>query len=224
MPGRNIPLVTEEVYHVFNRGIAGQPIYHDKRDYQRFLNLIKYYQNIHPFPRYSKFLNLSHEMRNAVLQKLRSQSNFLVDIFGFCLMPNHFHILLKQRHEKGTSLFLSNLTNSYTRYFNTKQKRIGPLFQGKFKAVRIEDDEQLLHVVRYIHLNPYTSSLIKTIAELKTYPYSSIQDYILQKDYQITDTDQVLSHFKNIKSFLSFTFDQAEYQKQLGFIKHLILE
>lgn len=224
MPGRNIPLVNEEVYHVFNRGIAGQPIYKDKRDYQRFLDLIKYYQNIHPFPRYSKFLTLSNETRTKTFQKLRTQSHFLVAILGFCLMPNHFHILLKQKYEGGTSLFLSNLTNSYTRYFNTKTKRVGPLLQGKFKAVHIEDDEQLLHVIRYIHLNPYTSSIIKTLAELKTYPYSSLKDYIIQNNFQIIETDQILGNFKNSKSFISFTLDQAKYQKQLGLIKHLILE
>lgn len=224
MPGRDIPLVNGEIYHVFNRGIAGQPIFANKRDFQRFLDLLKYYQNIHPPLRYSYFLALSVDARNTMFQRLRTKSDFLVDILGFCLMPNHFHVLLKQKQERGTSLFLSNLTNSYTRYFNTKQKRTGPVFQGKFKAVRIEDADQLLHVIRYIHLNPYTSYVVKTIFELKSYSYSSLQEYMKPVNLQLIQTDYVLSNFKSFKSFMKFTFDQAEYQKKLETIKHLMLE
>jgi len=224
MPGREIPLVSGEIYHVINRGIASQPIFGDKRDYHRFLETIFYYQNQNPPLRYAKFLTLSVEERNRILRNLKKKKDFNVEFMSFCLMPNHFHLLLRQVKDGGISKFLSNLTNSYTRYFNTKNQRKGPLFQGKFKAVRIENDNQLLHVTRYIHLNPYTSYVIKNVEELASYPYSSFQEYLNPNDNQIMNKDEVLSHFKSLRLFKEFTFDHADYQRKLDQIKHLSLE
>lgn len=84
-----------------------------------------------------------------------------LEIISYCLMPNHFHLLVKQVIDHGIVKCLNNFSNSYTRYFNIRHDRVGPLFQGRFKAVRIETDEQLLQVSRYIHLNPVASSLIE---------------------------------------------------------------
>ncbi|MBI4991308.1 transposase [Candidatus Gottesmanbacteria bacterium] len=224
MPGRNIPLVSGEYYHIFNKGVAGQPVFNGKRDYQRFLETMSYYQNKNPSVRYSKFLTLSVEERNKILESLSKQHNFIVKFISYCLMPNHFHLLLQQTENNGIAKFTSNLTNSYTRYFNVKSKRLGPLFQGKFKAVRIEDDEQLLHVTRYIHLNPYTSYVIKTFDELVDYPYSSLGEYLKLRKAGLVSKKQVLSHFKSLKSFKEFTLNQANYQRELQNIKHLILE
>ena len=154
MPGRKEVIATGEIYHVINRGIASQPIFFTKRDYQRACNTFFYYRNRVLSKRYSYFLRESLEERQQILKDLNKKENFLVEIMAFCLMPNHFHFLLRQVVDDGIPKFLSKFTNSYTRYFNTKRKRNGPLFQGKFKAVRIEIDEQLLHVARYIHLFP----------------------------------------------------------------------
>ncbi len=224
MPGRDIPLISGEIYHVFNRGVASQPIFLQKRDYQRFLDTVSYYQNINIPLRYSKFLTLSRIERNKMFDELSKKKDFLVENISFCLMPNHFHLLLKQNDKDGISKFVGNLSNSYTRYFNTKNKRSGPLLQGKFKAVRIETDEQLLHVARYIHLNPYTSFIVKNIEALTQYPYSSLGKYLKLHDNKILNKDLIITHFKTFKLFKGFTFNQAEYQKQLGNIKHLILE
>lgn len=224
MPGREIPLITEEFYHVFNKTIASQPAFCTKRDYKRFLETIFYYQNKTTPVRYSKFLILSTKEREGILESLKKQKNFMVEFISFCLMPNHFHLLLQQLEDSGISKFCSNLTNSYTRYFNVKNKRKGPLFQGKFKAVRIETDEQLLHVTRYIHLNPYTSYVVKTLEELATYPYSSLSEYLKLRKEKTVDKEQVLCHFKTLKSFKSFTFNQADYQRKLEHIKHLTFE
>lgn len=224
MPGRNIPLISGEIYHVFNRGIASQPIFLQKRDYQRFLDTVFYYQNKNIPIRYSKFLNLSRIIKNKIFDELYQKKNCLVEIISFCLIPNHFHLLLKQNDKDGISKFVGDLSNSYTRYFNVKNKRSGPLLQGKFKAVRIETDEQLLHVSRYIHLNPYTSFVVKTVDELPSYFYSSLGEYWKIRNIQIINKDLILSHFKSLKSFKEFIFNQAEYQKHLDKIKHLILE
>src|SRR3989344_1888146 len=155
MPGRTLPLVTEEIYHVFNRGIDHRPTFITKKEYQRALLSIKFYRFVQPPIRLSRFLLLEKE-KQALMWKALGGSERLVDVICFCLMPNHFHFLLKQKKDNGISKFLSNFQNSYTRFFNTKNQRDGPLFLNQFKAVRIQTDEQLVHVSRYIHLNPYT--------------------------------------------------------------------
>ena len=217
-------MVVGEIYHVYNRGIGGQPIYGRKSDYRRFLESMFYYQNSETPLRYSQFVMLPTTERQKLLSDLAKENNRLVEIICYCLMPNHFHVITKQVIEKGIALFISNLSNSYTRFYNVKYDRDGPLFKGKFQAVRIEDDEQLLHTTRYIHLNPYTSYITKTADDLLSYPYSSFNMYrITPNDNRINTTD-VLSHFSSIEKFTNFTLDQRDYQRRLGDIKHLIHE
>jgi len=138
-------------------------------------------------------------------------------------MPNHFHVLLKQTSPDGITKFMSQLQNSYTRYFNTKYRRLGPLFLDQFGAVRIEKDEQLLHVHRYIHLNPYSSFIVKSLDGLLVYEWSSLKEYINQ-DAKLCVTDDILSYFKDKKHYLEFILDQADYQRKLKQIEHLLLE
>ncbi|QQG40678.1 MAG: transposase [Candidatus Levyibacteriota bacterium] len=224
MPGRKTPLVNNEIYHIFNRGVASQPTFLNKRDYDRALETIFYYQNSIPPIKYSRFLSLSTEDRTELFENLAKQKNFLVEIISYCLMPNHFHFLLRQIKDGGIAKFISNFTNSYTRFFNTKRERTGPLFTGKFKSVRIETQEQLLHVSRYIHLNPYTSFVAKTLKDLETYPYSSFPEFINKVKSNFCTKDIVLANYKNIESYKQFVFDQADYQRSLGLIKHLTTE
>ncbi|MBI2268269.1 MAG: transposase [Candidatus Blackburnbacteria bacterium] len=224
MPGRDIPLVTGEIYHIFNKGIAGQPTFNTKRDYNRFLETMFYYQNKDIPIRLSKLATLHSEQKSEILNYLNKKKQFIVDIVAYCLMPNHFHLLIKQTENNGTAKYTANITNSHTRYFNIKNKREGPLFKGKFQAVRIESEEQLLHVTRYIHLNPYSSYIVKTTNDLLSYKYSSLRKYLGLEENQSIDTQTILAHFKSLETFKKFIFDQADYQRQLERIKHLILE
>lgn len=225
MPGREIRLVTGEIYHVLNRGVASQPIFRSWRDYKRCFETMLYYQNLQPPQRYSLFLTQAKKKREEILESLRKRGEFLVEIIVYCFMPNHFHFLLKQMVDGGIAKFLSNFSNSYTRYFNTLSQRAGPLLQGKFKAVRVETEEQLLHLSRYIHLNPYSSYVVKNIEDLVAYPHSSLAEYLVKSDdngyYQ---KEIVLGHFKTKSEYQNFVFDQADYQRTLDEIKHLILE
>lgn len=137
MPGRVIPLVTGEFYHVFNRGINRQPTFTAKREYKRAQDTINFYRFLHPPLSLSKFLRLEDEKQNDALKALK-QNEKLIEIHLYCFMPNHFHLLLKQKKDGGIAKFLSNSLNSYTRYFNIRHKRDGSLFLDQFKAVRIE--------------------------------------------------------------------------------------
>lgn len=225
MPGRLIPLVTDQIYHVLNRGISLQPTFITKRDFQRAIEVTRYYQNKNRPLRYSQFLSLSNERRTQILENLAKKGEYLVKIIAYCLMPNHFHFVLKQLTENGISKFVGNFTNSYTRYFNTKNKRSGPLFGGKFKAVVVETNNQLLHLSRYIHLNPYSSHVTKTLADTVLYPYSSFQEYISESEINFCQKEIVLGSFRSkTNPYKEFVLNQADYQRRLNEIKHLSLE
>ncbi len=224
MPGREIPLITGEFYHIFNKGIFLQDIFMGKRDFKRAMELVRYYQNNNPPLRFSQFMVLSKEKRDKILKELSNKKDLLVEIICYCLMPNHFHFLLKQLKDQGISKFISQFTNSYTRYFNVKNKRSGHLFQGKFKAVRVITEEQLLHLSRYIHLNPYSSGFVRRIHELKDCSFSSLPEYLGENNFKSCNKQIIITRFRRSKSYWDFVRNQADYQKRLEQIKHLILE
>ncbi|MEK7160143.1 MAG: transposase [Patescibacteria group bacterium] len=221
---RKLVFQNGSLYHIFNRGIERRTVFQDIREFRRALELISFYNHKNIPIRYSQFLQLSLEARDNTLKKL-SESERLVDVLAFCLMPNHFHFLFRQKTDNGISTFISNFTNSFTKYFNTKCQRLGPLFEGVFKAVFVESDEQLIHLSRYIHLNPVASSIVNN-NQLVNYKWSSYSAYLsLSKDNKIIlDRETVLSFFKNSKQYEKFVLDQADYGKQLEKIKHLTLE
>lgn len=223
MPGRLIPLVTQQVYHVFNKSIDDRQVFVAKRECLRTIETLRFYQLSSPPLRLSKLLNLPQERRTEIIPQLKNWDK-LIEILAFCLMPNHFHFLLKQLKDNGISKFLSNFQNSFTRYFNTKNKRTGPIFLDQFKAVRVENEEQLLHVSRYIHLNPYTSFVVKDIKGLENYPWSSFPYYIKGEENEICSLSLVLASFKNPQSYYQFVIDQKDYQRELHKIQHLLLE
>lgn len=223
MPGRTTPLITDQIYHVLNRGISFQPTFKFKKDFDRAIEVARYYQNKNTPIRYSKFMLSSLDERKEVLTDLLKKKDFLVEIIAYCLMPNHFHLILKQLEENSISKFMSRFTDSYTRYFNVRNNRQGPLFQGRFKAIRVETDNQLFHLTRYIHLNPYSSFVVKTIPELLSYQYSSFWEYLSDSPL-ICSKKIVLNQFKNIEAYRKFVLDQADYQRKLDEIKHLLLE
>ncbi|MBI2036324.1 transposase [Candidatus Microgenomates bacterium] len=169
MPARTTPLVTGQFYHIFNRGVNKQPIFLNRKDYARALSVFEFYSFVDIPIRFSKFLLLSLEERFKILKDLRKRSLKYVDFISYCFMPNHFHFLVKQNRDNGISKFMGDFQNSYTKYFNTKHERIGPILQGQFKAVFVEDENQLLHLSRYIHLNPFTSFVVKDLTDLDTY-------------------------------------------------------
>ncbi len=219
MPSRSVPLVTDQVYHVFNRSVGGIPIFTGKKDYYRFLNLTDYYRFFEPQIRFSFYNRADKELKQSLLKSLHA-SDPQITILAYACMPNHVHFVLKQEKEQGVSNFMRIIQNGYAKYFNIKNKRFGALFQSMFKYVRIESDEQMLHVVRYVHLNPVTSYLVRSVSDLESYPWTSYQSYISDSLYSMVNTSIVLSHFKSVESFKEFTGDQVEYQRTLAELRH----
>ena len=223
MSYRRTPIVTGEVYHTFNRSIARQPFFLNVRGYSRAIELINFYSYVQPSLRFSHYNRLPLKEKADFLKDLKNKGRKQIQLFAFCLMPNHIHFLMKELEKNGISRFMSNFQNSYAKYFNLKNDRTGSLFQSMFKAVRIESDEQLIHVCRYIHLNPLTSYIIKDFDVLENYPWSSYSEYF-KENSDLVDTSLISGFFPSIKEFEKFTSDQVDYQRQLNQIKHLSLE
>ena len=219
---RKIVFSNGQIYHAFNRGIDRRNVFTGLRELSRAEELIKYYVCKEPPVSYSKFLQLPKATRDEVTQQMKKDEK-LVNVLAYCLMPNHFHFMLQQNSEKGLSTFISNFTNAYTKYLNTKHERAGPMFEGAFKAVLVESDEQLIHLSRYIHLNPVVSSIINE-DQLPSYRWSSYPSYISEPEEGVVNSTLVISMFKSKDKYKEFVLDQVEYGKKLEAIKHLILE
>ena len=149
-------LATGEIYHIYNRSIIGDKVFPDKRSLERFKETIFYYLRTNPRCSYSK-----KEEGKSLFQQKYDKDKRLSELIAYCIMPNHFHLILKQLDENGISVYIGRLLNSYSRYYNTRFKRKGPLWEGRFNRKRVETDEDLLHLTRYIHLNPATSYLVE---------------------------------------------------------------
>lgn len=224
MPIRTTPLVNNEIYHVLNRGNGAIPIFKTQWDYKKFLEIMFYYQNISPPKRLSQFLLLPASERANFETEFRQKKDFLVEIIAYCLMPNHFHLLLKQIKDNGINKFMRLFQNSYSHYFNNKNNRKGPLFEDRFKAILVETNNQLLHLSRYIHINPYSSHLVKDFSSLLAYKYSSLPEYLAPVNLQYCQKEIVLGQFPSSSAYKKFILDQADYQRSLEQIKHQILE
>lgn len=213
MPYRVAPFASGYFYHIFNRGVEKRIIFSNERDHQRFLQTLYYYQFRGPKPRFSMYTRFK--------DKDFSRNPKIVEVICYCLMPNHFHILAKQIEDGGIQEFIRKATNSYTKYYNTKHKRVGHLFQGTFKAVPIETDPQLLHVSRYIHLNPYVSELTDN---LDNYPYSSYPHFIGLKKDNLCESEVILESFKDSADYKEFISGYGDYARELEQLKHFLLD
>ena len=220
MPLRKIVLANSEIYHICSKSIAGFRIFNTNRDFLRMMNLLTYYNTSNPICKYSCF-HIAKKNIGANPNDHFDSANSLVDICAFCLMPTHIHLVLKQLTDGGISIFMNRILKSYSLYFNRLHKRKGPLWEGRFKNILVDSEEYLLHLTRYIHLNP-------TSADLENNPeqwnYSSYREFLGIAPRKISD----LSFFENLHlttdQYKKFVDDRKDYQKTLHKIKHLLLE
>lgn len=200
-------------YHIFNRGVEKRKIFLDEEDYNMFLFYVFIY--VAPLEKVlAKYPLLSFRLQSRNLSKE-------MQLVSYCLMPNHYHLLIKQIKKDSISKFIKQLTNAYTLYFNQKYKRVGGLMQGRFKAVNIENDDLLLHISRYIHLNPIIANLTK---EIRGYKWSSLIAYLDNINNPVLSKDLILSFFRSRHTYKDFILDQIDYAKNLDLIKHYMLE
>ena len=142
-----------EIYHVLNRGVDKRQIFMDKQDHFRFIHdLYEFNDEERSELNYYKFRDYGANGKIAEADKKDRKP--LVDVLAFCLMPNHYHLLLSPRTEHGISQFMQKVNMGYSKYFNQKYERKGTLFQGRYKQVSVSDDTHFLHLPFYIHFNP----------------------------------------------------------------------
>lgn len=208
-------LITGHTYHIFNRGVNKAAIFYSENDFIRFYNTAVYY--LTRTNKYSQDKRISKDS-DTVSEKMKKENG--VKISAYCLMPNHFHFLVKQLTDEGITDYFRRLTNSYSHYINIKYKRVGPLFQGRFKNVLVESDEQLMHVYRYIHLNPLVSRLASDL----NYRWSSYPSLLGERKDDLCDNSSLLAYFKRSQDYKEFVLDQANYAKTLDNIKHLAFD
>ena len=205
----------DEYYHIFNRGNHKEKIFHTKADYIRFLFLILYLQSPHSLDQMSRLVKIFSTIKldrqsptSKILEKLEQKviNNRFVELVGFALMPNHFHLFVRAITDDGVSKYMQKILTAFTKYSNTKNETVGHVFQGPFGCKRIEDNDQLLYLSTYIHRNP------KEIPgweerELE-YPWSSFQDYITKNRFEnLLKPEIILDQFTNTKEYRKFVDD-----------------
>lgn len=221
MPIRENGFVPERIYHIFNKTIDGNKAFVSRDSCRHFIQLLQYYRSSNVRVRFSRYRSLPISIRSEIYAEIIQPASFMVNILAFCLMPNHYHLLLKQNSINGISQYMSVVQNAFTRRANIQESRTGPLFLTQFKAVEVKSDDQLKHVSRYIHLNPYSSHLISSKTRLSEYEYSSYHSYISGNNDNIIDDSPVMSLFNdNRHKYEQFVMDNADYQERLENLKH----
>lgn len=205
-----------EWYHCYNRGVDKRKIFLERNDYERFLALL-YFANS------PEAVHLEHKGRGRTSPswldetQLTERQDTLVDIGAYCLMSNHFHLVLRERTEGGITTFMRKVGTGYTMYFNKRNERTGPLLGGKFRARHVSDEQYLKRVINYVHANPveitepeWKEGIIRNEAKtkdfLRKYNYSSLPAYTENSCLDpIPNKELVLDlfdHFPNIDALL----------------------
>ena len=199
MPSKNILKldVADSYYHVYARGANRQKIFRSPEDFVKFLQL------------FERYLSLK-ETKNSIGISFPNYFN-KVELNSFCLMPNHFHLLIFQRQQGSMTQFMRGLMTSYSMYFNKKYKRTGPLFESRYKASMISDDAYLEHISRYIHLNPH---------DWRHYEYSSLPYFMQQISDEWIRPERILAQFKTPDEYLKFVQDYEQHKELLDILKH----
>jgi len=217
---RKTPLLKNEYYHLYNRGVDKRTIFLEERDYRRFIVLL-YLCNSDQAVNIRNYFNKGLSFVE-LLSVEKGQS--IVDIGAYCLMPNHFHLLVRGKEDDGITKFMKKVSTGYSMYFNNKHERSGSLFEGAFKAKHIDNTAYFNWVFSYIHLNPVKlinphwkeskiSDLQKTKEYINNYQYSSYSDYFIKKrpEQAILNKKEFPEHFSEIKDFEDICREFTDY-------------
>lgn len=197
--------LNNHIYHIYNRGVEKRDTFMETRDYKRFISDLQEFNTI------KQVLNHGRNMETPPLIEVGLQSRgsrkTLVEILAFCLMPNHFHLMIRQKTEHGITEFMRKLGTGYTNYFNLKNQRVGSLFQGKFKAILLNKEKYFIHLPHYIHINPLDlipNKSLNRMEFLKKYQWSSLSDYLgIRKHYTFVNKNFVIGCAGGLKNFIS---------------------
>lgn len=203
------------IFHICNKSIANFNIFASEEDADRFMSTLDFYRQSQPYSLSEGVKRNSYRYSNLLIYTPESTVKYI----SYCIMPDHYHILIKVSDPNLLSQFVANVQNSYTRYFNLKHKRKGPLWQSRYRRVLIESNEQLLHTSRYLHINPTTSRLTP---RPELWRYSSYNDIITDSTYLKIYLTEISIRKSDI--YKKFVEDRIDYQQTLRHIKKFLLE
>ena len=201
MADRKHPFVIGEYYHLYSRGVEKRKIFLDQNDYSHFTFLLY-------------ICNTLKSIKLRDLGKKFERGESIVEIGAYCLMPNHFHLLVKEKQENGISTYMRKVMTAYSMYFNKKYGRTGTLFEGVFKSSYCTGDVYLKYLYSYIHLNPAkqidknwrhsnSERKSKLLEYVSNYKYSSLQEYLFN------------FYIINPKPFPEYFANAAEHKREL---------
>ena len=210
-PSRYKTYIENGTYHIYNRGVAKMKFFNSEKDYKVYLRYLKFY--LLPKNVLIKELLASkagHQYKMRELSRVTRLSNFSesVTLHAFCLMPNHIHLVVKQRRTRDISYFIRSLHTRYAKYFNAKYERIGPLFQDRFSAKYIPSDKDLVRLSRYVHRNP-----VNITQGITKYPWGSLKYYKNRRNPSWLDISRITKAFKasaytrSYSSYISYVND-----------------
>lgn len=228
MPSKNsIKIYVENsYYHIYNRGVEKRLIFLDQQDYSVFLNYLKEYllpKDENGLREQLSSPNTSYKERDKIL-KLLGLNNFYEEIIllAYCLMPNHLHFFIKQKSPQSIDKFMQSLSTRYIMYFNRKYNRVGPLFQGVYKAVLLTNDAQFIYLSKYIHKQALRMQG-KTLQGWQDQP-SSYPEYLGERKTDWVHPEEVLSYFSKTNPKLSYKAFVEEIEDNFTIIQDALLE
>jgi len=201
MPRRTCPLMAGEHYHLYNRGVNRQRIFFERENYLFFLRRVRRY--------------LMGEVQTS---EVAETSEVWTAVVAYCLMPNHFHLVVCPQDDQLSSR-MQRFSISYTKAMNKRYGRVGALFQGQFQAVHVDRNEYLLHLSRYLHLNPVASGLVDRPEE---WEFSSYRDYVGLRQGTLPRPDMVLSQFTRQSMYQAFVESYEPRDKRI--VAHLLFD
>lgn len=241
MPRRKEQLITGDIHHIVMRALDDNLIFKDTNDYFRGIFSIYEFNNSKPVTIFIRRRDRKVEKKKEKLSDFGSptvldERDKFVEVFAFCFMPNHIHLLVKQIKDGGVSKFMQKVGIGLSKYFNKKYQRKGHVFQDAFKSVRVENDRQLMTVFNYIHVNPISlcepgwkekgiGDINKSIEFLENYKWSSYQDYIGKKNFpSVTERDFLFESMKDAGGCKEAVKNWLEYKNNITQNNGLFLE
>lgn len=212
MPAKNAlkQYLLQGFYHIYNRGVEKRDIFIDEQDHRVFLHYLKLYLSLKE--------NLINELRqnlqgDTILEEIArinriKNYHFNINLICFVLMPNHFHFLLQQKEKYDIEQFMRSVITKYVLYFNHKYNRVGPLFQGRYKAVLVHKEEYLLYLSRYIHRNP--REILPKKATLFSYSWSSYPVYLNRKNIKWIAKKFISKYFQDEAQYKNYVENERD--------------
>lgn len=167
MGNRKQPLITGEYYHIFGRGVEKRNIVEDQQDIERFITSLKCFNTVERIGSVYEFALRARNNKDR--NQFGSSTSKLVDVLAYNILPNHYHLILRQKTDDGIAKYMQSCAGGYTKYFNTRYERMGPLFQGKFRSEHIATDAQLRYVTAYVHFNHLVHGIVPAEGSVSTW-------------------------------------------------------